>query len=76
LRKAVKAAEEMVAKLTARRSAIDRALFDPNSADAADAKRTTTELMKLRADVERDLEAAEARWLEASEALEGTQAAA
>jgi ATP-binding cassette subfamily F protein 3 len=75
LRKAVKTAEEAVARLTARRSAIDRALFDPAAADPADSKRTATELMRLRADVERELETAEARWLEASEALEGAQAA-
>ena len=34
-----------------------------------------TELLKLRADVERELAAAEARWLEASEALELASAA-
>ena len=43
-------------------------------ATPADAKRTMTELMKLRADVERELEGTEAEWLEANEALE--QAAA
>jgi ATP-binding cassette subfamily F protein 3 len=75
LRKAVKSAEEAVARLSARRSSIDRALFDPASADPDDARRTATELMRLRADVERDLHAAEARWLEASEALEQAQAA-
>jgi ATP-binding cassette subfamily F protein 3 len=75
LRKAVKSAEEAVVKLTARRSAIDRALFDPASADPADSKRTATELMRLRGEVERDLHAAEAHWLEASEALEEAQAA-
>jgi ATP-binding cassette subfamily F protein 3 len=45
-------------------------MFDPASASAADAKRTMTELMKLRAEVERRLEAAEAEWLDASQALE------
>jgi ATP-binding cassette subfamily F protein 3 len=75
LRKAVKGAEEAVVKLTALRSAIDRALFDPASAEPGDSKRTATELMRLRAEVERDLAAAEARWLEASEALEQAQAA-
>ena len=75
LRKAVKTAEEAIAKLTARRSQIDRALFDPASAEPADSKRTMTDLMKLRADVEREIEAAEARWMEASEALEETRAA-
>ncbi|TPG21656.1 ABC transporter ATP-binding protein [Sphingomonas koreensis] len=71
LRKAAKAAEEQAIKLTKRLSAIDRALFDPASAEPADAKLTTTDLMKLRATVEREKNAAEATWLEASEALEG-----
>jgi ATP-binding cassette subfamily F protein 3 len=34
-----------------------------------------SDLMKLRADTERKLSAAEARWLEASEALEAADAA-
>ncbi|KKC23945.1 ABC-F family ATP-binding cassette domain-containing protein [Sphingomonas sp. SRS2] len=71
LRKTVKAMEERIAKLTARRSEIDRAMFDPKSATPEDAKRTTGDLMKLRADVERDLETVEAEWLTANEALEG-----
>ena len=70
LRKAVKDAEAEVAKLTQRRSEIDRALFDPKG----DLK--VSELMKTRADVERKLVAAEARWLDASEALEQATAAA
>jgi ATP-binding cassette subfamily F protein 3 len=71
LRKTVKAMEEKIASLTARRSEIDRAMFDPKSATPADANRTMTELMRLRADVESELNAVEAEWLEASEALEG-----
>jgi ATP-binding cassette subfamily F protein 3 len=70
LREAVKRTEAEVARLTARRSAIDRALFDPTTAEAAFKDKPVTELLKLRADVERELAAAEARWLEASEALE------
>ncbi len=70
LRKAVKDAEAETAKLTARRSEIDRALFDPKSASPADAKHTSRDLMILRADVERALTKAEAKWVEASEALE------
>ena len=70
LRKAVKDAEAETAKLTARRSEIDRALFDPKSASGADARMTSRDLMILRADVERALAKAEARWVEASEALE------
>ena len=70
LRSRAKAAESEMAKLMAVRSAIDRAMFDPSGADKELAKLTMTELMKRRAEVERQLEAAEARWLEASEALE------
>ena len=71
----VKAAEADVVRLTARRSSIDRALFDPKQAEPGDAKHTTTELMKLRAAVERELETAEARWLELSERIEQALAA-
>jgi len=71
LRKTVRTMEERIATLTARRSEIDRAMFDPKSATPADAKRTMTELMKLRADVQSELDAVEAEWLEVSEALEG-----
>ena len=75
LRKTAKAAEAEIARLEARKSALDRAMFDPASAEPDDAKRTMTELMKLRADVVARLEEAEARWLEASEAIEGVEAA-
>ncbi|MEA1012965.1 ABC-F family ATP-binding cassette domain-containing protein [Sphingosinicella sp. LY1275] len=76
LRKRAKAAEEMVARLGARGSAIDRAMFDPSAADAADAKLTMTELMKVRAEVAKQLAAAEEEWLELTETLEGEQKAA
>jgi ATP-binding cassette subfamily F protein 3 len=71
MRKTVTAMEEKLAKLTARRNQIDQALFDPKSAVAEDAKRTTTELMKLRADIVKELETLEIEWLVACEALEG-----
>jgi ATP-binding cassette subfamily F protein 3 len=70
LRTAAKAAEAEIARLEARRTEIDRAMFDPSSASAADAKLTMSALMKLRAEVSAKLEAAEARWLEASAQLE------
>ena len=70
LRTRARTAEAETAKLTALRSAIDRAMFDPSTASGELAQLTMTELMKRRADVERQLEAAEAQWLEASEALE------
>ncbi|QDZ06363.1 ABC-F family ATP-binding cassette domain-containing protein [Sphingomonas panacisoli] len=74
LRKAAKAAEDQLAKLNAERSAIDRAMFDPPSADAALSKLTMTDLMKRRAEVEAKIETAEAAWMEASEALEAIAA--
>ncbi len=69
LRKAAVSAETEMAKLTDRRSAIERAMFDPASATGPDAKLTMSELMKLRADISAQIEAAESKWLEASEAL-------
>ena len=71
LRKAVASAETEMARLTDRRSAVERAMFDPSSVTGADAKLTMGELMKLRADVTAQVEAAETRWIEAGEALEG-----
>jgi ATP-binding cassette, subfamily F, member 3 len=69
LRKAAVSAETEMAKLTDRRSLIERAMFDPTSATGPDAKLTMSELMKLRADISAQIEAAESKWLEASEAL-------
>jgi len=73
LRKDAKAAEAEIAKLGAEKSAIDHAMFAPSDARADLAKLTMGELMKLRAEVAAKLEAAEARWLAASEALEGAE---
>jgi ATP-binding cassette subfamily F protein 3 len=70
LRRRVKEAEAGIAQWTARRSALDRAMFDPAGADAEDRGQTMTTLMKRRAEAEARLEAAEATWLEASEAVE------
>lgn len=70
LRAAVKAFEADLAKLAAERSAIDLAMFDPSAAAPAHAKRTMGELMKLRADLTARIQATEAEWLAASEALE------
>ena len=74
LRKQAKAAEAEMAKLSDLRSAIDRAMFDPKGADKALAGLTMTELMKKRGEIEKKIAAAEAEWLEASEALEGLAA--
>ena len=70
LRNRAKGAEAEVARLTTRRSAIERAMFDPSAADVSLAGLAMSELMKLRADIEKQIEAAERAWLDASEALE------
>ncbi|WP_374598836.1 ABC-F family ATP-binding cassette domain-containing protein [Sphingosinicella sp.] len=70
LRAAIKAFEADLAKLTAERSAVDRAMFDPSSALPAHAKKSMSELMKLRADLTDRIQATEAEWLAVSEALE------
>jgi ATP-binding cassette subfamily F protein 3 len=75
LRKAAKAAEDELARLAAQRSAVDRTMFDPSTTDKALAGLTMTELMKRRAELDRRIETAEARWLEASEAIESAEAA-
>ena len=74
LRKAVEDAELEVKRLTGQRTEIDRALFEPGTAESAHKGATVGELMKKRAAVERALARAETRWLEASEALEEAEA--
>ncbi|WP_343520033.1 ABC-F family ATP-binding cassette domain-containing protein [Sphingomonas sp.] len=74
LRKSAKAAEAELARLGEKLSAIDRAMFDPASAAPDLAKLTMTELMKQRDAVAKAIEAAEATWMEASEALEALAA--
>ena len=74
LRNAAKAAETELAKLGAQLTAVDRAMFDPATAEPALAKLTMTELMKRRADLAARIETAEAAWMEASEALESIAA--
>lgn len=70
LRKDAKDAESEIAKLTARRKALDEAMFAPDQAQGDLAKLTMTELMKQRAEVADRLDAIEAKWLEISEVLE------
>ncbi|WP_375197230.1 ABC-F family ATP-binding cassette domain-containing protein [Sphingobium sp.] len=67
---AIARAEKEMATLSAERSRIDQALFDPKSATGAEAKMTMTQLMVKRSEVERKLEAAEEVWMEASAVLE------
>ncbi|WP_422343337.1 ABC-F family ATP-binding cassette domain-containing protein [Parasphingorhabdus sp.] len=70
LRKAASAAEKKIESLGKALSDIDRAMFDPASAEKDYADLTMTELMKLRASIQEELEKNEAAWLEANEALE------
>ncbi len=74
LRKRAKQSEAELARLTAMRSAIERAMFDPSAAEAILRGLTMTDLMKRRGEVERKIQAAEEAWLEASEAMEAIQA--
>ncbi|MEK6542688.1 MAG: ABC-F family ATP-binding cassette domain-containing protein [Pseudomonadota bacterium] len=73
LRKAVRDAEADMAKLEVTISAIDRAMFDPKSAPADYASLTMSELMQRRAKLAEAMQAAEARWVAASEALESDE---
>jgi ATP-binding cassette subfamily F protein 3 len=70
LRTAVKQAETEMTRLSGQRTDIDRALFDPKSYEGPHKDKTVTQLMKTRAEIEQKLAAAEARWVEAAEALE------
>ena len=74
LRKQASKAEAEITRLQAQCGALDQAMFDPKSAEAALAGLTMTELMKRRADVVACIEAAEAAWLDASTALEALSA--
>jgi len=74
LRKTALAAEQDMARLEARKTALERAMFDPAAAAPEDAV-PMSELMKRHAEAAAALAAAEARWLEASEAIEEARAA-
>ncbi len=73
LRKAVCDAEADMAKMEVALSGIDRAMFDPQGASADYAALTMSELMQRRAKLAGAMEAAEARWVAASEALESDE---
>ncbi|MBN42043.1 MAG: glycosyl transferase family 1 [Alphaproteobacteria bacterium] len=70
LRDRARKAEQEMAKLTNQRSAIDRAMFDPDSAAAPYKDQAMTDLMKARGEIEKKLARVEAEWLAVSEALE------
>ncbi|HET9510540.1 MAG TPA: ABC-F family ATP-binding cassette domain-containing protein [Sphingomonas sp.] len=69
-RAAAKDAEAEMAKLETERTAVDRAMFDPSTAEPRLAKLSMSDLMKLRSELTDKIDAAEARWMEASEALD------
>jgi ATP-binding cassette subfamily F protein 3 len=75
LRRSVEAAEAAVARLEARKTEIERAMFDPAAAAAGDRDCTMSELMKRLAAISAELAEAERSWLEASEAMERGRAA-
>jgi ATP-binding cassette subfamily F protein 3 len=70
LKKAAAEAEAESARLAARCSALDRAMFDPAGADPDLANLPMSELARRRAEVATALAEAEARWLQSSELLE------
>ena len=70
LRKAAKEQEARAAALAARISAIDRAMFDPDSAEPALAKLTMGDLAQRRGKLASELESVEAAWMDALEAIE------
>ena len=70
LRQAVRDTEAALAKLTAKRDAIDRALIDPIMAEPALKKLDKAALLKARAALEAEIGTAEEAWLEASGAME------
>jgi ATP-binding cassette subfamily F protein 3 len=75
LRQAASSAEKDIARLEARKTELERAMFDPSNATAADAVLPMSGLMKLHGETLKALATAEARWLDASEAIEQAEAA-
>ncbi|VVS99292.1 Uncharacterized ABC transporter ATP-binding protein YheS [Sphingomonas sp. EC-HK361] len=73
-RKVAKDAEAEVAKLTAERTRVEHAMFDPAGADPSLAKLSMGDLGIRRASLSDRIESAEAKWLEANEALENVAA--
>jgi ATP-binding cassette subfamily F protein 3 len=76
IKKDVSDAEADLAKYEVVLSAIDRAMFDPQGASNEYAGLTMSELSQRRGKIVAAQEAAEARWIAASEALEASTAAA
>ncbi len=70
LRSKVSDAEKEIARLHKECADLDAALIDPSSAKGALAKLSMSELAQRRSQLSDELEAVEARWLEASESLD------
>jgi ATP-binding cassette subfamily F protein 3 len=70
LRRTIRDLEADTARLTTERNAIDRAMFDPAGAEPRFARLGMGDLNKRRAEVQAKIDAVEAKWLEATEALE------
>jgi len=70
LRRAAKAAESDLARLSEQLSAVDSAMANPSSATASLSNLSMSALMKMRTELDKDVAAAEQAWLEASERLE------
>ena len=70
LRKSVTAADKQMKVLGAELSAIDRAMFDPATAEAKHADLSISDLMKLRAEIQDKLDKAEALWMKSTDRLE------
>ena len=70
MKKTLRGIEDEMAKLTRERDALDKAMADPAGAEPRHAKLSMGELNKRRAEVVDKLAEAEARWMEAGEAME------
>ncbi|WP_338424299.1 ABC-F family ATP-binding cassette domain-containing protein [Sphingopyxis kveilinensis] len=70
LRKSAKELEAKAGKLAQQISVIDRAMFDPAGAEAALAKLTMGDLAQRRGKFVAELEATEAAWMDALEAID------
>ena len=70
MKKTLRGIEDEMAKLTRERDALDKAMNDPAAAEPRHVKLSMGDLNKRRAEVVDKLAEAEARWMEAGEAME------
>ena len=69
-RKVAKDMEAQIAALGTERAAVERAMFDPSTADKKLAGLPMSDLMKKRSALTEQIEVAESKWMEANEAIE------